>query len=67
MLTVLAFLWPMMAGNSLAIKVVPGQGCGVSTPIRMVEKPTDGDACAIVLDDEEFNAYKLDKIRGEGL
>ncbi len=44
--------------------MIPGVGCGIITPIRMVDKPTETDACVLVSDSEAFQEY-VQKIKEE--
>ncbi len=50
-----------LAEVGLASNVIAGQGCGIVTAIRKVDKPTETDKCVVVLDDKEFQAYKKKK------
>ncbi len=43
-----------------ALKIIPGYGCGITTPMRKVDKPVESDSCAIVLDEAAFDAFILD-------
>ncbi len=60
-------LWKNTESKS-RLKFIPGSGCGITTPMRKVDKPEESDSCAIVLDETAFNAYIHDKIvQGKGL
>ncbi len=41
------------------LRMIPGVSCGIITPIRRVEKLADSDTCVIVLDEKEYDEYKI--------